>query len=50
MVLRTPPPPGVTRLPEPTGLLETHLSVGYLGRSIAFYRDVDEEAERAAVL
>ena len=30
----------MTRLPETTGLFETHLSVSDLGRSIAFYRDV----------
>src|SRR5436190_4745892 len=30
----------MTRLPETTGLFETHLSVSDLGRSIVFYRDV----------
>jgi ribosomal protein S18 acetylase RimI-like enzyme len=30
----------MTRLPETTGLFETHLSVSDLGRSVAFYRDV----------
>jgi ribosomal protein S18 acetylase RimI-like enzyme len=30
----------MTRLPETTGLFETHLSVSDLDRSVAFYRDV----------
>jgi lactoylglutathione lyase len=31
---------GVTPVPEPTGLFETHLTVADLDRSVAFYRDV----------
>jgi catechol-2,3-dioxygenase len=30
----------MTVMPEATGLFETHLTVSYLERSIAFYRDV----------
>src|SRR5689334_23389396 len=30
----------MTAMPKVTGLFETHLTVGDLGRSVAFYRDV----------